>query len=67
MQLWRFNCRLASTTSLAEMSKGFKMEDKWEFIQTRLAKRIPINPAFDMPKTLITKDDSRRVVWASTC
>ena len=67
MQLGRVNCRLASTASLAEMSKVFKMEDKWEFIQTRLAKKIPLTTALDMPKSLITKDDSRRVVWASTC
>ena len=56
MQLWRFNYRLASTTSLAAMSKDFKVEDKWELIQTCLAKSIPDTPMFDMPKTLITKD-----------
>ena len=39
------------------MSKDFKVEDKWELIQTCLAKKIPITPAFDMPKSLITKDD----------
>jgi len=56
LQLWRLNCRLASMTSLATKSKDFEMEDKWKFIQTCLAKKIPVTPVFDMPKTLIAKD-----------
>ena len=48
MQLWRFSYRLASATSLAAMSKDFIVKDKWELIQTCLAKRIPITrAAFD--------------------
>ena len=43
-------------TSLATKSKDFEMEDKWKFIQTCLAKKIPVTPVFDMPKTLIAKD-----------
>ena len=54
LQLWRFNCRLASTTSLVTMRKDLKREDKWKFIKTCLAKRIPVTPGFDMPKTLMT-------------
>ena len=30
--------------------------DSEDFIQTCLAKEIPVNPVFDMPQTLITKD-----------
>merc|ERR1712038_391975 len=56
LQLWRLNCRLASMTSLATKSRDFEMEDKWKFIQTCLAKKIPVTPVFDMPKTLIAKD-----------
>ena len=33
------------------------MKDKWDFIQTYLAKVIPVTPEFGVPKSLITKDD----------
>ena len=67
LQLWRLNCRLASMSFLATNLEDFEMEDKWKFIQTRLAEKSPANPVFVTPKTTSRTMSWRRLAFASAC
>ena len=53
-QTWR---NLRHQTSLLHDPHGEDgLKDKWDFIQTNLAKVIPVTPVFGVLKTLIAKD-----------
>jgi len=42
--LWRLNCRLASYHSGKTKAEGYKMEDKWTFLQEAEKNGVPISP-----------------------
>ena len=52
---WRLNCRLASYHALLTQAKGYRMEDKWTFLQEARAAGVPISPYLDMP-AIVVKD-----------
>jgi len=54
--LWRLNCTVVALHSFVYNSpKGYKMENKWEFLERGRELGIPISPYLDSVKDLVIK------------
>lgn len=53
---WRLNCHLVSLHSWKYSSQGYRMENKWDFLEKCVEESIAVTPFLDAPKTLVVKD-----------
>merc|ERR1711966_439188 len=50
---WRLNCRLASYHAYRTGAKGYRVEDKWTFLQSAETKGIAVSPTYKAAQVVV--------------